>query len=104
MIIASGRWQNVLGRADRARGSPQVPMVRPRVLAARAEIRDLIAALRTAGPVPAHGVALADVLISDSASPLYSGRSPLDLRASIRAAVRNLDPSASLAAELETPD
>jgi len=102
----AGCWQNVLDRAEESPGvrGPRVPVVRPRVLAARADIRDLIVALRTAGPVPARGVALADLLISDSAGPLYSGRSPLDLRASIQTAVRGLDPSASMAAELETAD
>jgi hypothetical protein len=95
-------WQNVLDRADRARNpyGPRIPVVRPRVQAARPDIRALIDALRATAPVPARGVALADVLLSDSAGPLYSGRSPLDLRSTIQTAIRCLDPSTTIESEL----
>lgn len=91
-------WHNVLGRAARVRGvvSSRVPLQRSRVLAADADIRRMIAALRVSAPVPARGVAIASMLLSDGTGPLYNARSGLDLRDTVRDAIRHLDPSAQL--------
>lgn len=50
---------------------PRVPVNRRAIIAARDELVALAARLRDGGPVPVHGVALAAVLVTDAASPLY---------------------------------
>jgi hypothetical protein len=67
-----------------------MPLLRARVVAANAEIRRLIGALRAAAPVSARGVAMARQLLTDGAGPLYNAQSTLDLVATIRAAIRHL--------------
>jgi hypothetical protein len=92
-------WERTL--ADRRRPSGartgRVPLQQARVLAAAANVRRLIEALRAAGPVPARGVALASVLLTDGSSPLYDARSQADLAAAVRDATDFLDPAASVA-------
>jgi hypothetical protein len=91
-------WQNVLGRAGRVRTGTGVrmPLQRSRVLAADADIRRLIVALRASAPVPARGVAIARMLLNDGTGPLYNARSTLPLGAAVRDAIRHLNPSAEL--------
>jgi hypothetical protein len=67
------------------------------VLAAAADIREMVGALRVAGPVPARGVAIAMRLLTDGTGPLYNSRSRTDLRATVCAAIRHLDPSVEVA-------
>lgn len=88
-------WQRVL---ERATGVPdlidsRVPLQRSEVLAAADDIRAMVAALRVTGPVPARGVAIASRLLSDGLGPLYNSRGHPDLRTTVCAAIRHLDPS-----------
>jgi hypothetical protein len=76
------------GPATRRSG---VPVGRSRVLAAAADIRALVEALRARAPVPARGVAIANRLLTDGAGPLYRTGSG-DLGATVRSAVRHLAP------------
>jgi hypothetical protein len=87
-------WQRVLERATRTPDliDSRVPLQRTAVLAAAENIRELIAALRVAAPVPARGVAIAHRLLRDGLGPLYNSRSRTDLRATVCAAIRHLDP------------
>jgi len=96
----AGYWQEILARAARPPrpSDARVPLVRSRVLAADAEIRRLIAALRATAPVPARGVAIASRLLSDGTGPLYNPKSALDLRLAVRSAIRHLDPTAGVLA------
>jgi hypothetical protein len=91
-------WQRVLERAAHVPEliDSRVPLQRSDVLAAAGDIREMVAALRAAGPVPARGVAIASSLLSDGLSPLYNSRSPADLRVTVWAAIRHLDPSAEV--------
>ena len=68
--------------------------VRPeRILRVTDELRLLIDHLLTPGPVPARGVALVRLLLSDGAGPLYYGPgNDAELRAVILAAVEHLEP------------
>ena len=68
-------------------------MQRDRVRAAETEIRELAAALRVAQPVPARGVALATLLLTDGISPLYHWPNRADLGAQLREAIHHLDPT-----------
>jgi hypothetical protein len=91
-------WQGVLDRAVRARGGtdPRVPLSRSRVLAADADIRHMIRALRTSAPVPARGVAIASTLLTDGTGPLYRAQGAPPLEVAVRDAIRRLDPSAEV--------
>ena len=93
-------WENMLTRAN---GPYRVPVLRDRVRPAEAEIRELIAALRVAHPVPARGVALATTLLTDGISPLYHRPSRADLRSRLRDAIRRLDPRCACVEEPGTP-
>jgi len=91
-------WQNLLDRAVQARTvtGPRVPLQRSRVRAADADIRRMIGALRASAPVPARGVAIASALLTDGTGPLYHAHSTQPLRAAVRDAIRELDPSAGV--------
>ena len=73
-----------------------MPVQRRRVLAAAEEIEQLISALRVAQPVPARGVAIASLLLTDGTGPLYHLPSTVDLPAAVYAAVHHLDPRAAV--------
>ena len=85
-------WQAVLDRVSAASRwtDPRMPLMRSRVAAATAEIRQLIGALRASAPVSARGVAMARRLLTDGTGPLYNAQSTLDLGVTLRAAVRHL--------------
>jgi hypothetical protein len=70
----------------------RIPLRRDRIAAAGPEIVQLQDSLRTALPVPVRGVAMASRLLSDAAGPVYSRRSPVDLRAALLDATRQMDP------------
>jgi hypothetical protein len=91
-------WQEVLDRAAQARGvtDPRVPLLRSRVRAVDADIRRMILALRASAPVPARGVAIASTLLTDGTGPLYHAYSAQPLRAAVRDAIDQLNPSAEL--------
>ena len=94
----AGHWEELLARAARPPrpSDARVPLVRPRILAADADIRRMIAALRASAPVPARGVAIASRLLTDGTGPLYNVKSAMDLRALVRSAIRQLDPAAAV--------
>ena len=101
----AGSWEHVLRvahRAQRARlsGSPPpagaAPVRADRVVAAEPAIRDLMNRLAAPLPVPARGVAMARVLLTDAASPVYSRRAPVPLTAAVEAAAAQLDPALPL--------
>ena len=97
-LAMAGDWENLL---DRARGpqpvaGARVPLARGRILAAEDEIRQLVTALRSRLPVPVRGAAMASLLITDGRGPVYNRRSPRDLGAAVRDAVRFLDPFSDL--------
>jgi hypothetical protein len=91
-------WQRLLERAAQpARGRGAHPVLADRqILAAEADIRELIAALTVTRPVPAQGVALANLLLIDGGGPVYRARSPHELDRAVREAVGHLDPGAQL--------
>jgi hypothetical protein len=90
-------WGHLLRRASQ----PPAPGVRvqPRrnqVIAAEADILELQRSLQVTLPVPARGVAMARHLLTDATGPVYSRRSPVELRSALRATIQQLDPSAAL--------
>jgi len=87
-------WDNVLDRLPRPRQplDGRVPVRRSTALAAEDDVRHMIALLRASTPVPARGVAIANLLLTDGTGPLYNARSTTDLGAAVRDAVRHLDP------------
>jgi hypothetical protein len=95
--LATG-WENVLDRT----GQPRQPIdshvpVRPScVLAAKDDIRQMIALLRASTPVSARGVAIANLLLTDGTGPLYNSASTSDLVATVRHAISYLDPMTDL--------
>jgi hypothetical protein len=64
---------------------------RREVLAARDELAALARRLRAQAPVTAHGMALADLLLCDGASPLYNRDAPRSARHLARKARERLD-------------
>ena len=101
----AGNWEHVLRvarRAQRARpaGSPApagaVPVCADRVVAAEPAIRELISRLSAPLPVPARGVAMATVLLTDATGPVYRRRSPVTLADALDAAISQLDPALPL--------
>jgi hypothetical protein len=66
--------------------------------AATGNIHQLIDQLEAPGPVPARGVAMAVVLLTDRTGPLHRPRSPEHLAAAVAAVNRYLDRAAPLQA------
>jgi hypothetical protein len=91
-------WEHLLERASTAPAAigGRAPLAREQILAARPEIVELGSALRANSPVPARGVALATVLLTDGTGPVYSRHSRRDLRAELRTTIRRLDPASEL--------
>jgi hypothetical protein len=73
-----------------------VPVRADQVVAAEPAIRDLMNRLTAQLPVPARGVAMARVLLTDAASPVYSRRARIALTAALEAAAAQLDPALPL--------
>ncbi len=82
--------------SERPATRTRIPLRRDRILAAGPEILQLQDSLRTALPVPVRGVAMASRLLCDAAGPAYSRRSPVDLRAALLDATRQMDPWTAL--------
>jgi hypothetical protein len=87
-----------LARTARERPAPlaQMPLRRDHIVAAEPEILQLQESLRAALPVPVRGVAMASRLLCDAAGPVYSRRSPVDLRTALLDAIRQMDPRTAL--------
>jgi hypothetical protein len=99
----AGSWEHVLRVARRAQwarraGSPSaaVPICADRVVAAEPAIRDLMSRLAAPLPVPARGVAMARVLLTDANSPVYNRRAGVALTDAVAAAAAQLDPALPL--------
>ncbi len=102
----AGSWEHVLrvarraqraGRAgSRATAAAVVPVCADRIVAAEPAIRDLMHRLAAPLPVPARGVAMARVLLTDATSPVYNRRARVDLGAAVAAAAAQLDPALPL--------
>jgi hypothetical protein len=98
-------FEHLLRVAHRAAGrrstgshaaTAEVPIRADRVVSAEPAIRDLISRLSAPLPVPARGVAMARLLLSDATGPVYSRRSRADLTAEVAAAAAQLDPALPL--------
>lgn len=83
----SGRTQQFAG--------VRISVPRDRILDAADALQTLVDHLRAAGPVPARGVALVRVLLTDGAGPLYYPDGIDDLTAIILDAVQQLEPLSS---------
>jgi hypothetical protein len=81
---------------ERPTASGRISLRRDRIIAAGPEILQLQDSLRAALPVPVRGVAMASSLLCDATGPVYSRRSPIDLRAALRDAIRQMDPRTAL--------
>ena len=84
--------RNTGSRAARA----VVPVRAQRIISAEPAIVDLVRRLSAPLPVPARGVAMARLLLTDATGPVYSRRSRADLTAEIEAAAAQLDPALPL--------
>jgi hypothetical protein len=95
----AGYWERLLRVAhgyQRARRSPAIPVCADRVIAAEPAIRVLINQLQTPLPMPARGVAMARVLLTEATSPVYDRRARTDLVTAVEAAAAELDPARPL--------
>ncbi|BEP12795.1 hypothetical protein acdb102_11060 [Acidothermaceae bacterium B102] len=92
------RYDELAGEARRgpAFPDPRQPLARRRILAAEGELRRLAQALRSPLPVPARGVALASLLLTDGTGPVYNPRSRRSLDEALRDSIRYLDPTVEL--------
>jgi hypothetical protein len=70
--------------AATAAGRLPVPVRRDQVRDCSAEFAELIGRLLAARPVPAQGVAMARILLTDASGPLYHRASGSELRVSVR--------------------
>ena len=99
--LAAG-WETVLRRAAGpcSQVDPRVPLRRSAVLAAQDDIRRMIDLLRASTPVSARGVAIAHLLLTDGAGPLYDSGATAGLGATVRDAIRYLDPLTDLSTSI----
>lgn len=91
-------WEHLLLTSRRpAGGLPgRAPIRRTRVRRAEPEIRELIAALRATGPMPARGIAIAVTLLADGRGPIYNPHAQDDLGAKLQLAIEHLNPALPL--------
>jgi hypothetical protein len=95
----AGCWERLLRvahGAQRVRRSPAVPVCADRVAEAEPAIRRLVNQLQAPLPVPARGVAMARVLLTDATSPVYHRPARTGLVTAVEAAVAELDPALPL--------
>ena len=102
----AANWERLLRVARQSAGGPPVPrwgaraaatpVCASRILAAEPAVDELMACLSVPLPVPAQGVAMARVLLTDAAGPVYNWRSGVSLTASLAAAIAHLDPALPL--------
>jgi hypothetical protein len=98
----ASNWEHLLVTArGPTRGlTNRAPIRRERIHRAEGEIRELIAALRATGPIPARGVAIATRLLTDGRGPIYNSEVPDDLTATVELALEHLDPTQPLSYDL----
>jgi hypothetical protein len=96
----AGSWEHVLRVAHRAplagSLSAAMPVRADQVVAAEPAIRELMNRLAAPLPVPARGVAMARVLLTDANSPVYNRHAPVNLGDAVAAAAAQLDPALPL--------
>lgn len=94
-------WENLLPAARRPRGMhhPAIPVRRDRIIAAEPAVLELARRMTVPLPVPARGVAMAAVLLTDALGPVYNPRSQGSLAAALEAAIAQLDPTLPLMSE-----
>ncbi len=85
-------WLGVLDRAARKPVplSPRMPLRRGVIAAAQGDIRLMLAVVQGTPAICPQGLALARVLLTDGAGPLYNRRSSADLAAVVRDATRRM--------------
>ena len=99
----AGSWEHLLRVARRAQQgtgpravATAVPVCADRIVAAEPAIRDLMNRLVAQLPVPARGVAMARILLTDATSPVYNRRARVALSDALAAAAAQLDPALPL--------
>jgi len=75
-----------------------MPVCAGQIVAAEPAIRELVSCLSAPLPVPARGVAMARVLLTDATGPVYNARSRVALATAIEAAITYMDPALPLMA------
>jgi hypothetical protein len=87
------RWTNVLDLASRG-PFPRSPRALRcgAVMAADADVREMISVLISGIPIDARGAAMASSLLTDGTGPLYNPRSQVRLSTAVGEAVRRMDP------------
>jgi len=85
-------WEHLLATARKpvAPRSPRLPMQSTAILAAEYDVRELVAMLRQPGRVNPRGIALARLLLTSGAGPLYNPRRSADLIRTLRSVVAAL--------------
>jgi hypothetical protein len=112
----AAHWEHLLRVARQRAGDPgavrrsravpaAVPIRAAEIAAAAPAIAELVTRLTAPLPVPARGVAMASVLLTDANGPVYSRRGPVTLTVALDAAVAALDSAQPLmpAASLRPP-
>jgi hypothetical protein len=75
----------------RRRSGVKAPLNRPDILLAHNELAALAERLRDGGPAPVQGLAIAALLVSDGASPLYDRRAAHSVQRMAQQALDRLD-------------
>jgi hypothetical protein len=90
-------WQDMVRACDAIRSvsDPRVPVSRVQVRQARPEIDELVRRLQSGLPVSARGIAMATLLLTDGAGPIYRRTAPT-LAAVLRDVVAAIDPLTEL--------
>jgi hypothetical protein len=106
-VALAGYWERLMATPPRpapAQGRISLPApCRDRIEVARPELERMVALLRSPHPVPARGVAMANLLLTDGTGPVHNRRNPADLTAEARDVVRYLDPAAELLRAADPP-
>jgi len=93
MVATSARARPRLVSARSSAGiafQPHIPPGRPQIRAATAELAGLAGSLTGPGPLPARGVAMVSLLLSDGGGPLYRAGRPGDLSTIVARAAQTL--------------
>lgn len=91
-------WDHLLRVARRAGAAHprRLPLCADRIGAAEPAIRELMTRLAAPLPVSARGVAMASILLTDAAGPVYNRNSRVSLASALAAAISALDPAQPL--------
>jgi hypothetical protein len=96
----SRSWKDLLVRARgeaHFTSTRRIPLCRDRIVGAEPEIEAMLEALDAPLPLPARGVAMASLLITDGTGPLYNRAAPIELQTALGQVTQHLDPTVSLA-------